>query len=212
MSIIHRLFGRDDNFYRLLQDSAGEAQKGAAALVRLVNRLDQGAVDALRTEVDQSRRDHKRISQQITEQLCATFVTPLEREDIEVLNTAVYKISKTLEKIADRLVICPPGLNLEPLKKQLALLEQGTGVVAEMVGEMSARKHSELVRGSYERIQAIEADADRVMNELLRDLYQGEADARGVVFSKDIYELLEKAIDRCRDAGSILFHITLKNA
>jgi hypothetical protein len=85
-------------------------------------------------------------------------------------------------------------------------------VVAEMVNEMSARKHSDLIRGSYDRIQAIEGDADRIMNELLRDLYQGEADARSIVFSKDIYELLEKAVDRCRDAGSILFHITLKNA
>ena len=48
------------------------------------------------------------------------------------------------------------------------------------------------------------------MNELLRGLYQGEADARTVVFWKDIYELLEKGIDRCRDAGYVVFHVALK--
>ncbi len=212
MSIINRLFGRDDKFYDLLRTSAAQAQKGATSLVQLVQGLSLTGLDALRSEVEQSRRAHKRISQQITEELCATFVTPLEREDIEVLNEAIYKISKTIEKVSDRLVICPPGSRVEPLSKQIALLEQGTIVLAQMVQEMSGRKHSDLIRASYERIQAIEGDADRVMNELLRDLYQGDADARSVVFSKDIYELLEKAVDRCRDAGGILFHITLKNS
>lgn len=50
------------------------------------------------------------------------------------------------------------------------------------------------------------------MNELLRALYHGTADARAVVFWKDIYELLEKAIDRCRDAGYVVFHVALKNS
>ena len=66
------------------------------------------------------------------------------------------------------------------------------------------------VRDAYERLQSIEGDADKLMNELLRELYQGDVDARMVVFWKDIYELLEKGIDRCRDAGYVVFHVTLK--
>ena len=50
------------------------------------------------------------------------------------------------------------------------------------------------------------------MNELLRDLYHGNSDARAVVFWKDIYELFEKAVDRCRDAGYVVFHVVLKNS
>ena len=61
-------------------------------------------------------------------------------------------------------------------------------------------------------MQAIEGDADRIMNELLKALYQGEDEARTVVFWKDIYELVEKAIDRCRNAGGLMFEIVLKNS
>ena len=35
-------------------------------------------------------------------------------------------------------------------------------------------------------------------------------DARLVVYWKDIYELIEKGIDRCRDAGFVVFHVALK--
>ena len=86
------------------------------------------------------------------------------------------------------------------------------GVVSKMVGELRDKAHGEDIKGDYERLQAIEAEADRIMNELLSNLYKDVTDARVVVFWKDIYELLEKAIDRCRDAGYVVFHVALKNA
>ncbi len=213
MSVFHRIFGSDDKFYRLLESSSAEAQNGASALVRLVSQLNQGPIDTILSDIDQCRRKHKRISQEITEQLFHTFITPLEREDIEALSTALYKISKNVEKIGERLIICPPGVNMDPIRRQISLLEQGAGVLVSMVATLRAAGHTDRIRDSYERIQAIEGDADRIMNELLRDLYlNSQSDARTVVFWKDIYELVEKGIDRCRDTGAILFHIVLKNS
>ena len=52
----------------------------------------------------------------------------------------------------------------------------------------------------------------KLMVELLRDLYAGEKDAVSVIALKDLYDLLEKVIDRCRDAGNVIFHIVLKNS
>ena len=79
-----------------------------------------------------------------------------------------------------------------------------------MVGQLRAKSHGEDVRDAYERLQSIEGDADKLMVELLRELYQGDVDARMVVFWKDIYEMLEKGIDRCRDAGYVVFLVALK--
>src|SRR5580698_7447781 len=184
MSAFLRLFGRDDKFYRLLESSATEAQTGAAALVRLVAQLNQGPIDTILGDIDQSRRKHKRTTQEITEQLFHTFVTPLEREDIEALSTALYKISKNVEKIGERLIICPPGVNMDPIRRQISLLEQGANILVKMVANLRSKGQAELIRDHYERIQAIEGDADRIMNELLRDLYHGQGDARSVVFWK----------------------------
>ena len=70
----------------------------------------------------------------------------------------------------------------------------------------------EQIRAHNEQLQAIEGEADKLVLELLRDLYSGKHEPIRVVFLKDLFELLEKVTDRCRDAGNVINHIVLKNA
>jgi uncharacterized protein Yka (UPF0111/DUF47 family) len=210
MSALQRLFGRDTKFYDFLEASAAAAKASAVQLTLLLPKLGNGASPDVLSDLAQCRRKHKRISQDTTEALCKTFVTPLEREDIEALSSALYKISKNVEKIGERLTIAPPGVGDESVTRQIAMLEKAADVVVQMVGELRAGSHGEKIRDAYELLQSIEGDADKVMNDLLRDLYHGGVDARIVVFLKDVYELLEKGIDRCRDAGYVVFHVALK--
>ena len=58
----------------------------------------------------------------------------------------------------------------------------------------------------------LEGEADKVLVEMLRGLYATHLDTVRVVFLKDIYELLEKVADRCRDAGNVINQIVLKNS
>ena len=205
------IFTGDARFFDLLQTSAHEVRGASATLVRLLDQLGNAPVEDTLNDLGQLRRKHKRTTQELTELLTREFHTPLEREDIEALSAALYKITKTIEKIAERMVICPPGAETGQVAAQIALLERGTAVVAQMVANLRQSRRDE-IKDDYERLQAIESDADRLMNELLRSLYRGDADARSVVFWKDIYELLEKGIDRCRDAGFVVFHVVLKNS
>lgn len=69
-----------------------------------------------------------------------------------------------------------------------------------------------MVKEQNDKLQYLEGEADKLMMELLRGLYNGESDPIRVIALKDLYELLEKVIDRCRDAGNIIFHIVLKNS
>jgi uncharacterized protein Yka (UPF0111/DUF47 family) len=92
------------------------------------------------------------------------------------------------------------------------MLEQATEVTARLVGRLRKLSNVEEIQDDYETLQTIEGDADRLMVGLLRDLYQGNVDAKEVVVLKDIYELLERAIDHCRDAGKVVFQIALKYA
>jgi len=63
-----------------------------------------------------------------------------------------------------------------------------------------------------DRMQAIESEADRLILELYKDLFNSERDASRLILRKDLFELLEKAIDRCRDAGNVIYAIVLKNS
>lgn len=210
MPALQRIFGRDTKFYDLLETSATEANTSATILARLVPQIGAGVNDEILGDLAQARRKHKRLSQQITEELCRNFVTPLEREDIEALSSALYKITKNVEKIGERLTIAPVAADFSVVSRQVQMLEQATAVVVHMVGQIRVQSHGEGIKDSYERLQVIEGDADKLMNELLRQLYHGDTDARIIVYWKDLFELLEKGIDRCRDAGYVVFHVALK--
>jgi uncharacterized protein Yka (UPF0111/DUF47 family) len=63
-----------------------------------------------------------------------------------------------------------------------------------------------------DRVQSIEGEADEVMLDLLRDIYRGKYEPLQAMMVRDLYNLLEKVIDRCRDCGNVISHIVLKNA
>jgi len=61
-------------------------------------------------------------------------------------------------------------------------------------------------------MQSIESEADRLILELYRDLFTNERDAANSFCAKTCSSCSEKAIDRCRDAGNVIFQIVLKNS
>jgi uncharacterized protein Yka (UPF0111/DUF47 family) len=63
-----------------------------------------------------------------------------------------------------------------------------------------------------DRLRVLEAEADRLILELHRDIYSGRLDAGEMFLLKEFFEILEKAIDRCREAGVVAYQIVLKNS
>jgi hypothetical protein len=209
MFSLQRLFGKKDKFFDLLESSAEEARASVRALVALARTPDQpGSLEAL----VESRRKNKRITAEINEALCVTFVTALEREDIEALSNALYKIPKTVEKIGERILISPQHLRAADFSKQVVLLEQATDAVLVMIKELRRSLSLERMRDQNEALQQIEGEADKLILDLYRDLYSGKHDLLRVVILKDMYELIEKVVDRCRDAGNVVSHIVMKNS
>jgi len=209
MFSLQRLLSRSDRFYDLLEASAGEARQAVTALIELLGAPQDGR--NLR-EFVLRRRENKRITAEITALVCSTFVTPLEREDIEALSTALYKIPKTIEKFGERLLVSPSHFRTESFSQQATLLEQATDTVCQMVRQLRHRPHLDKIKEENDRLHHYEGEADKLILSLLRDLYSGKYDALQAMVLRDLYELLEQVIDRCRDAGNVIFQVMLKNA
>src|SRR5689334_7931168 len=136
MFSIRKFLGHDEKFFDLLEASAGQADSSVHHLVDLLGKLEHEHSPASLDEFVHTRRKDKEITQELTEQLCKTFITPLEREDIQALATALYKIPKTVEKIGERILICPGDLRGRSFKKHLELLDQAAEAVLGMVKEL----------------------------------------------------------------------------
>ena len=209
MFSLQKILGKEDKFFTLLEASAEEARNSVRTLRKYL-----ASPDTLKTldEFILTRRKDKAITAQISEALCTTFVTTLEREDIEALSNALYKIPKTVEKIAERIMLGPHYVESIDLSRQMGLLENATDMVVTMIRELRKGVNLERIRTYNDQLQAIEGDADNALLDKLKELYASQGNAIRVVFLKDIFELLEKVADRCRDAGNVINHIVLKNS
>jgi hypothetical protein len=208
MFSIQKWFARDDRFFRLLQASAEEGRASVQALKQIV--LDSKS-DPNLAQFAAARRKDKQITEQITELLARTSITSLDREDIEAVSRALYRIPKTVEKFAARYVICAPHLGRIDFSAQISLVEQAINTVAVMIEELEG-SHFERVNQSNEKLQTIEGDADKLVLQLLTDLYRAQNPPLMVIMAKDLYELLEKVVDRCRDAGNVIDNVVLKHS
>ena len=209
MFSLQRLLGKEDKFFDLLEASAQESRTSVQALIRFMKNQDE-----LKTldEFVMSRRKEKKINDEISEALCTTFVTALEREDIEALSVALYKIPKTMEKIGERILLAPHLFKGVDLTRQISMLEKSTDTLVTMIQGLRKNVNLESIRSLNDKLQVLEGEGDKLILEELKALYSGTHDGIKVVFLKDVFELIEKVFDRCRDAGNVINHIVLKNS
>jgi uncharacterized protein len=208
MFSLQTIFGKGDKFFGLLEAGAVAAHQSTRALTTMLQNKGRGSLD----EFTLARTREKEIANQISHALVTTFVTALEREDIEALGAALYKIPKTVEKFAERYAVSADRLGDIDFGSRAAMLERACEVVVQMVRELKRGMHIETMKQLNDRLQAIENEADKLIVALYRDLYANETDALRFLLRKDLFEILEKAIDRCRDAGNVIYHIVLKNS
>ena len=207
MISLQKFFGKDDIFYDLLEASAEEARQSVRALAKL---FSEPASAQNMDELILTRRKDKKITAQINEELCRSFVTELDREDIESLSTVLYKIPKTVEKIAERVLITGRRLEGVDFSRQISMMEDATNTVVTIVQQMRKKLNLERVKDLNAKLQHIEGEADKLMLDLLKELYSGQGDPIQMIVLKDLYELMEKVYDRCRDAGNVVSLIVLK--
>lgn len=205
--VLIRFFKKDDKFYDLLEASAAEAACSVQLLIQMLkNPNNMPTLD----EFIQTRRKDKRITEEITEQLCKTFVTPLEREDIESLSIVLSKIPKTVKKFSEKFLLCREHIQSIDFNPQIDILEQTIEVVLNMVLMLRKKAHLEQMQEQNMKLHELEGEADKVMLGLIRDMYSGKYEPLRVIIMMDLYQLLEKIIDRCRDAGNVIFQVVLK--
>jgi uncharacterized protein Yka (UPF0111/DUF47 family) len=209
MISFQRLLGREDEFCDLLEASAKEACHAVDALKNVLKRHE---LSPTLHEFADARSKDKKITEEISNRLITTFVTPMEREDIEALAEALYKVPKIVEKFAERYSIVADQVKDVDFSRQLELMEKAVNLVLQMVQALRAGRNLGGIKALQTKLQAAESEADDVLLEMEREFYQPGFPALKAVILKDLFSLNEKVVDRCRDAGNVVSNVLLKNS
>lgn len=206
------IFPKEEKFYKLLEQHSSHAAACAKQLKIFIDATDDETRAKAAAAIDAERAAAKALAAETTIELCRSFITPFDREDIQDLSDLLYKIPKIIEKVKERIVLHGISSSEGDFTRQVDLIVEEAAVMDAVVTALISGKGSAGVIRNVERLRNLEQKGDVVRNELMVELFKSDRDIRDVLLRRDIYDMLEKIVDRFRDAAGVILQIVLKHS
>ena len=202
---------RKQIFYELLEKQAQAAVDAASEFQLLVNDFANLARYAARIKEIESEADH--VTHELANRIDATFVTPLDKEDLHALSSALDDVTDCIEACTGRMAL----YELKQLRPDLAglvmLLVQITEATLEAVKILRTKPKRDNVQDLFIHIHQIENEHDAAFRKALATLLNApDADPINAIKWKAVYDRIEVAVDKCEDVAHVIESVVVKYA
>jgi len=198
---------RDDTFFDLFREAGENALAAARYLDDLIQNLPDGR-DTLGREIFKAEQEGDRITQEIIRRLNSTYRTPIDRDDIYALATRLDDVVDDIEESADLLSLYGIEAPMEQAQEMSRVLVASCEQLAAALGALPSFKDLE---SYWIEIHRLENDADRLSRDAVASLFAGGIDPMVVIRWKDIFAVLERAVDATETAAHIIEGVAIKN-
>jgi uncharacterized protein Yka (UPF0111/DUF47 family) len=188
-------------FFDLFEESTGNLVRAAELLDEMLRHFPDRK--DLAREIKAVENDGDRVTHDILQRLNQTFVTPIEREDILQLASALDDVVDFTEEAADLLVLYKIEAPMDQAQALASILVDACRQIALGMPRL---------RSFDVEIHRLENEGDRVAREAVASLFEGGIDPMVVIRWKDIFDRLEDAIDATERVADVLEGIVIKNA
>jgi predicted phosphate transport protein (TIGR00153 family) len=193
-------------FFDLFTQASANAREIARLLVELL--ADWPASKARLADIREAEHEGDRLTYELINLLNRTFVTPLDRDDI-------YRLASAIDDVCDHIDEAADNIDAYEVRDVPARAREQ----ADVVYRAASRLHEavELLEGhgdSQKQLHALrelEDEGDRLVREAIADLFRAERDPLTIIRWKDIHEQIEEAVDACDNAADVLEAILVKN-
>jgi uncharacterized protein Yka (UPF0111/DUF47 family) len=203
-----QVFGPRDRIYFGLFEEAGQNIMRASDLLDQLLSNFPDSKD-LAQEIKACEHEGDRITHDIIDRLNHTFVTPIDREDILALASALDDIVDYTEEVADYLGLYKIEAPMDQAIKLARVLKAACQQVESAIPRL--RGFRDISHYTVE-INRLENEGDRITREAVASLFDGGIDPMVVIRWKDLFERLEAAIDATEHVANILEGIVIKNS
>jgi predicted phosphate transport protein (TIGR00153 family) len=202
-----RLVPKNREFFELFSAAGSNIQRVSELLHELMLKWPDD--EGLAREILICEQEGDRITHDIMHRLHATSVTPIDREDIHELASALDDIVDFAEEVADYMGLYAIEAPMEQAQQLAAVLRDACRNIAEALSKLSGMKG---LNDYFIEVNRLENDGDRIVREAIASLFHGGIDPTVIIRWKDLFERLEQAIDSCEHAANILEGIVVKHA
>lgn len=207
--VIRWLLPREDKFFRIMESQAAVAHEAAVALATFGGE----GVDAedVRTSVQAIEHRGDALSHELADALDRTFVTPIDREDIQALSSELDDVIDLMNHAARSFSLFDVAEPSPAMRAQMKLLIEATACLKKTV-PLLGRSQFEELREHARALKALEKEGDTAFRSAIAELFRDPAvDAKQLLKQKELLEVLESALDRCEDVAEFLAHLAVKH-
>jgi predicted phosphate transport protein (TIGR00153 family) len=198
---------RDREFFDLFEEAGGNILRAAALLEEMLRDFPEH--NELARDILICEQDGDRITHDIIQRLNQTFVTPIDREDIYELASALDDVVDYTEEVADYLGLYKIEAPMQQAQDLAHVLHACGRQISQAMPRL--RGFKDISHYTVE-INRLENDGDRITREAIASLFDNGIDPMVVIRWKDIFERLEMAIDATERVANILEGIVIKNS
>lgn len=201
---------REDRFYRLFEEDCANVRKGAELLLAMLT--DYTDVAAKAKAIKQVEHEGDTLTHDMYQQLNKVFVTPLDREDIAAIASALDDVLDLVEASADDFVVLHVEQPLPPALEMAEIIVKATIEIQEAFASLKRlSKERDALHRRLEEINRLENEGDDVYRLAVESLFS-QTDPILIIKWKQIYDHLERAIDMCENVADVLHGMLLKYA
>ncbi len=198
---------KDREFFDLFEAAANTALQAAELLDRML--AEHPDHPELPSEIRELEHVGDRITHDLIHRLNTTFVTPIDREDILNLASALDDVTDLVEEVADLFVLYKIEAPMEQAQELAHLLALAC---AELAAAMPLLRSFADFSVHIVEVNRLENEGDRVSREAVASLFDAGIDPMVVIRWKDVFERLEEGIDATERTANVLEGIRIKNA
>ena len=206
-SIANLLRSSDREFFDLFERAGANIVLAAELLDEMLARYPESA--DLAQDILVCEHEGDRITHEVIQRLNQTFVTPIDREDILQLSSALDDIVDYTEEVADYLGLYKIEAPMAQAQRLASVLRAATHQLAAAIPLIRELKDP---ADHMVEVHRLENEGDRMVRDAIASLFEAGIDPMVVIRWKDIFERLENAIDSTERAAFILEGIVIKNA
>ena len=198
---------REDEYFSLFLEMTGMIQIASGLLVEMMDDKPEN-FEAFSARIKDAEHSCDDLTHKITTKLNKSFITPFDREDIYTLSVALDDVCDYIDAGA-RGIVMYDIQEISDHTRGLANVMQK--LVVEIHGAVSMLKKPNGMNHHLVEIHRLENEADDIYFRAIGELFQKETDPIALIKSKELYEILENATDRCESVANIIESIVLKH-
>jgi predicted phosphate transport protein (TIGR00153 family) len=200
---------RPEVFFDLFIESAVNLRAGAEQLRALMHEYTEVEVKARRLQEREHEGDE--VTHAIIRRLNTTFITPMDREDIYQLATALDDVMDAIEAVGDLFVLHNIDAPLPEMRAQAEVLCRAAEQTEAALRSFKNMKRSEL-EPYWVEINSLENEGDKIYRRAVAGLFGGDYRAMDVLRWKEVIETLEEALDGLENVANVIESVVLKHA